>query len=293
VPNKARRPPAKPAIHFSEAAGLRHLHVGGTAIQSAMRLEAPDELALAYTRAMMACLLFNPEPRDVLLIGLGGGSLAKFIYRALPRAALAAVEVDARVVGAAHKLFRLPLGKPRLRVFVDDGARYTERNPQCADLILLDAFVNHRQAPSIRTEAFYRAARRALKPDGILTINYMSDDPGLKAYLRRLAVAFEGRIVCLRAIGEDNIIVFAFRDDPGVISPTSLIGRAVALQRSHGLEFTAFAARLRPAHRLRVKRRALLALSEMRRIRSQSRARAAPHPSASQSRSRPGSGPSP
>jgi spermidine synthase len=68
-----------PGIHFSEAAGLRHLHVGGSAIQSAMRLDAPDDLALAYTRAMMAGLLFQPEPRDVTLIGLGGGSLAKYI----------------------------------------------------------------------------------------------------------------------------------------------------------------------------------------------------------------------
>jgi spermidine synthase len=65
-----------PGIHFSEAAGLRHLHVGGRAIQSAMRLDAPDDLALAYTRAMMAALLFQPQPRDVVLIGLGGGSLA-------------------------------------------------------------------------------------------------------------------------------------------------------------------------------------------------------------------------
>src|SRR5690606_27155402 len=63
----SRATPRAPGIHFSEAAGLRHLHVGGSAIQSAMRLDAPDDLALAYTRAMMAGLLFCPEPRDVTL----------------------------------------------------------------------------------------------------------------------------------------------------------------------------------------------------------------------------------
>ena len=259
--------PRKPGIHLSEAAGLRYLHVGGSAIQSAMLLAAPHALALAYTRAMMACLLFNPQPRDVLLIGLGGGSLAKFFYRMLPRVRIVALEIDVRVVNAAHRLFHMPIGKRRLRVLVGDGARHVERNPASADLILLDAFVNHRQAPSIRTEAFYRAAARALRPDGVLVINFMSDDPGLHAYLRRLAVAFAGRVVCLRAIGEDNIIVFAFRDDPGVVTPESLIGRAIALQREYGLEFRAFAERLRPLDCVRARGRPLLAASTLRAIR--------------------------
>ena len=257
-----------PGIHFSEAAGLRHLHVGGSAIQSAMHLDAPDALALAYTRAMMACLLFNPEPRDVLVVGLGGGSLAKFLYRKLVRTRIVAIEIDVRVVNAAHRLFHLPIGKRRLRVLVGDGAKHVQLHPASADVILLDAFVNHRQAPSIRTEAFYQAAARALRRDGILVINFMSDDPGLHAYLRRLAVAFAGRIICLRAIGEDNIIVFAFRDDPGVIEPSSLIGRAIALQRQYGLEFMAFAARLRPLHRVRVRGRPLLSLRALRAIRA-------------------------
>lgn len=257
----------KPGIHFSEAAGLRHLHVGGSAIQSAMRLDAPDALALAYTRAMMACLLFNPEPRDALIIGLGGGSLAKFFYRRLPHARIVAIEIDVRVVNAAHRLFHMPIGKRRLRVLVADGAQHVERNAGSADVILLDAFVNHRQAPSIRTERFYRGAAQALRPDGILVINFMSDDPGLHAYIRRLAVAFAGRIFCLRAIGEDNIIVFAFRDDPGVLTPTSLIGRAIALERRYGLEFMAFAARLRPLYRIRVRGRPLLSMSALRDIR--------------------------
>jgi len=263
VPSKTRPRPAATGIHFSEAAGLRHLHVGGSAIQSAMRLDAPDELALAYTRAMLGCLLFLPEPRNWLMIGLGGGSLAKFVYRRFPRARVVAVEVDLRVVSAAHRLFQLPLGRKRLRVVVGDGADFIANHPASADVILLDAFVNHRQAPTIRTAEFYRSARETLLPDGVLVINYMSDDPGLRAYLRRLSAAFDGRIACLRAIGEDNIIVFAFRDDPGVITPASLAGRAIALQRQYGIEFRAFAEGLRPAHAIRIGGKPLLTKSEL------------------------------
>jgi len=180
----------------------------------------------------------------------------------------------------------MPLGKRRLRVLIGDGAEHTARHPESADVILLDAFINHRQAPSIRTLAFYRAAWHALKRDGVLVINFMSDDPGLRAYVRRLAVAFSGKIACLRAIGEDNIIVFAFRDDPGVITPASLVGRAIALQGKLGLEFRTFAARLRPAHRVRVNGRALLSLSALRRISAPDPARAGVRPNASRVRCR-------
>lgn len=268
MPRKSRSTPTTPGIHFSEAFGLRYMHVGGSAIQSAMHIKAPDELALAYTRAMMGCLLFQPQPRDFLMIGLGGGSLAKFAYRQFPRARIVAVEIDLRVVDAAHRMFRLPLGRRRLKVVVADGAEFVAHHPASADVILLDAFVNHRQAPSIRTVEFYRAARHALKPDGVLAINFMSDDPGLRAYLRRLAQAFEGRLACLRAIGEDNLIVFAFRDDPGVITPASLTGRALALQRRHGIEFCRFAERLRPVHAVQIGQRPLLSRTELARFRA-------------------------
>lgn len=56
----------------------RSLHFGTYPRQSSMRLSDPAHLALSYTQSMMGCLLLNPIPRRVLVIGLGGGSLVKF-----------------------------------------------------------------------------------------------------------------------------------------------------------------------------------------------------------------------
>src|SRR5213078_22970 len=81
-----------PSVAVSDARGVRTLHVGGEAIQSAMRLGDPFALALDYTRCMMAFLLFHPEPRSVLMIGLGGGSLPKFFHRHLRATRLRVVE---------------------------------------------------------------------------------------------------------------------------------------------------------------------------------------------------------
>jgi spermidine synthase len=61
----------------------RFLHLDLNAIQSAMQINDPNRLSLAYTRKMMAFLLFKPAPARILLLGLGGGSLAKFCHQRL------------------------------------------------------------------------------------------------------------------------------------------------------------------------------------------------------------------
>ena len=78
-------------LEVRERQGVRTLHLETDTVQSAMRVDAPYALELSYTRAMMAFLLFAPPPSKALLIGLGGGSVAKFLFRALPQTALQVV----------------------------------------------------------------------------------------------------------------------------------------------------------------------------------------------------------
>src|ERR687894_575424 len=87
--------------YVSERYGVRTLHIGSDTVQSAMRLTRPIDLELSYTRSMMAFMLFMPRPREVLMIGLGGGSVAKFVYHRLPSARVKAVEVSPQVVAIA------------------------------------------------------------------------------------------------------------------------------------------------------------------------------------------------
>src|SRR4051812_44343848 len=77
-----------------EDQGVRALHFAPDQVQSAMRLAAPDALNFRYTREMMGWLLFLPKPREVLMLGLGGGSLAKFCFRQLPATRITVVEND-------------------------------------------------------------------------------------------------------------------------------------------------------------------------------------------------------
>jgi hypothetical protein len=72
---------------IAEDGTTRALHFCWTYVQSRMRIDEPVALQMAYTRMMMSFLLFHTNPRALLLLGLGGGSLAKYCHRQLPRRA--------------------------------------------------------------------------------------------------------------------------------------------------------------------------------------------------------------
>ena len=116
----------------------RFLHFDFGAIQSAMEMRNPQRLALAYTRKMMAFLLFNRRPKRILLLGLGGGSLAKFCYGNLPEASLTAVEVSHDVI-AMRDEFGIPEDDHRFRVVNANGSAYISVTTQPEDVILADA----------------------------------------------------------------------------------------------------------------------------------------------------------
>ena len=228
---------------MSDARGVRTLHVGGEAIQSAMRLDDPWALALDYTRCMMAFLLFHPEPRRALMIGLGGGSLAKFFHRNLRKTSLRVVELDAHVIAAARQHFALPADDARLSVEAGDGAEALF--PECCDVLVLDAFADELHVPRLASREFYDGAFLALSEPGALVVNFMNDDPQFDATLQRLERAFGGAVLAMPALYDPNILVFALKGAPARVEWHALRKRAENLQARLGLPFTRYVSRLR------------------------------------------------
>jgi len=237
----------RPSIAVSDARGVRTLHVGGEAIQSAMRLADPYALALDYTRCMMAFLLFHPEPREVLMIGLGGGSLAKFFYRRLRGTRVRVVELDERIIHAARTQFSLPADDARLRVEVGDGVEALA--PECCDVLLIDAFEDELHVPALASAEFYDGAFLALREPGALVVNFMNDDPEFDQTVQRLERAFGGAVVLMPALYDPNIVGFAFRGLPASIAWASLRSRAQELEKRLELPFTRYVSRLRAMNR--------------------------------------------
>ena len=237
----------KPSIAVSDARGVRSLHVGGEAIQSAMRLGDPYALALDYTRCMMAFLLFHAEPREVLMVGLGGGSLAKFFYKSLKRTSVRIVELDARVVAAAREHFHVPPDGTRFRIEIGDGAEALF--PECCDTLVIDAFEDELHVPQLASREFYDGAFLALREPGAMVVNFMNDDPKFDLTLQRLERAFGGAVIVMPALYDPNILVFALKGIAPRIAWDALRSRAEQLESRLGLPFTRYLSRLRAMNR--------------------------------------------
>src|SRR2546423_7858692 len=162
-----------------------------------MRIAEPEALALDYTRCMMGFLLFHPQPRQAVMIGLGGGSLAKFFHRKLRATRVRVIELDARIVGTARTHFALPPDDERLSIEIGDGAEAL--SPECCDVLMIDAYHDEAHVPELASAAFYDAAFLALEARGVLAVNFMDDDPRFGEYPLPLGAALRGAPLSIQA----------------------------------------------------------------------------------------------
>jgi len=239
-----------------EEQGSRSLHFSRALVQSGMRLDAPWELEFAYTRYMMAFLLFLPEPREILVLGLGGGSLVKYCHRQLPRARLTAVEIDPHVI-AFRDEFRVPPDGERLQVRLGDAADHVARADPTADVILADAFDRDGAAPSLGGGDFYGNARASLTQRGVLVVNLVGEDRRRMAHLERIHAAFAGNVILVPVEEDGNHVAFAFRDAAFEPRWRRIETQAHSMRRRHGLDFARLAALLERSRKLGYARRAL------------------------------------
>ncbi|HEV3480107.1 MAG TPA: fused MFS/spermidine synthase [Gaiellaceae bacterium] len=152
--------------------------------QSGMVLERPFATAFEYVDLFHLLKAYNPRARDVLFIGLGGGSSPKRLWRDFPDLRLQAVELDPVVVDVAYRFFELPRDE-RLKVAVDDGRRYLDRTDRRWDAILIDAFFADAIPFHLFTSEFLELARSRLNPGGVILTNTIGAIAGAESRLFR------------------------------------------------------------------------------------------------------------
>lgn len=226
-----------------EEKGELSLHFGFPTIQSRMLRADPERLLLDYTRTMMGFLLFAPAPARIAMIGLGGGSLAKYCRRRLPDADFTAVELLPQVI-ALRREFAVPEDDARFRIVCADGADFVRAAGPSLDVLLVDGFDSGGQPCRLCSAAFYDDCRAALAPGGILVVNLCADDSGCGRYIGRISDSFDERVIVVEADEGENKIVFACRD--GDFPPTlnDLTERLVALEASHPVDLATTAQKI-------------------------------------------------
>ena len=227
------------SVEVSEKDGVRSLHLGSDTVQSSMKLDDPYALVLSYTRAMMGFLLFRPEPEHVVMIGLGGGSLPKFVHRYLPQTRTTVIEKEPRVIAVARQYFQLPPDDERFSVAQGEGSAWVAAHPACCDVLMVDGYDSREQVPELGSEDFYANTRAALSDDGVLVVNLWSSDGRYDIYLQRIESVFDA-VVCVPAERRGNVAVLGFCRSPGQPRWDDLRARARSLQSVYGLEFLNF-----------------------------------------------------
>ena len=199
----------KPYVH--KTLTTQALHFSINEVQSRMALQDPDALDLSYTRTMMVFLRFVPDPGHIVMIGLGGGSLAKFCHRHLSRARMQVLEINPHVV-ALRNDFQVPADSARFEVILGDGAQFVRDTPERPEVLLVDGFTSEGQPASLSSQRFYDDCHDCLAECGMLVVNLHSRHKHYAQQVARLQRSF-GAAAVLTVDDMDgaggNTIVFA------------------------------------------------------------------------------------
>ncbi len=232
----------------------RFLYFNVRLMQSEMSLKAPNDLAIRYTQKMMAFLLFQPRPKRIVLIGLGGGSLIKFCYHKMPGTQLTAVELDPNVI-AFRDTFLLPPDDERLQVLEADGAQFLETTEKGIDALLVDAFDKTGFAPSLANREFFDKAYAKLSGNGVLVINLAGDKETYAGLIGEAMHVFDDQVIVISVPDDDNHVLYAFKERHFEPRWRWLHNYAKELRAKFGLDFPAFVQKMERSTKLGLARR--------------------------------------
>ena len=164
----------------------------------------PTRLLTGYSwdALSMACLLRSAgPPRSILMLGLGGGTVARQLRRFLPEVRLVGVEIDAGVVDVARR--HLHLDDSAVEVHVDDAYAWLARSDERFDVVIDDLFLTgatdvvRSRVPEGDTLAL---VRRRVAPGGLVVANLITDSGEHATVRKQTRAAFRDAFRVARVV---------------------------------------------------------------------------------------------
>lgn len=205
--------------------------------QSVVKPGDPEHLELPYARAVMAGLALHPQPRRILVVGLGGGTLPSFLRVHFPQAVIDAAEIDPGVAEVAVNYFEFREDE-KMKIRLGDGRAWIEKAPAASyDLIILDAYGANSVPMSLATVEFLRAVRRALSEDGLVISNVWGplSNPLYDDMVRTYEEVFE-ELYIVHAPNSGNRIVLALPRSEA-LTREQLVERSRGVMQDHVLRY--------------------------------------------------------
>jgi spermidine synthase len=200
------------------------------AVQSEVNLRDKSELMLSYARHIMAALPLVDNPNRVLVVGLGGGCMQRFIHALLPASQIDTAEIDPVVPEVAKKYFFFQ-EDDRNKVYIIDGRKFIEQQGQPYDIIFLDAFGPDSIPYTLATQEFMTAVKKRLAAKGIVAANLWYDEPNYSSMLKTYQSVFT-EIRVLRCAGSGNQILVGFQEKVD-LNAAKWVDKAKAFEKAH------------------------------------------------------------
>jgi len=201
--------------------------------ESVANLTDPDDLPIKYTQVMTLAVAYPSALDKVLMLGLGGGTIATYLGRFLPDATIETVEIDPAVINAAKTYFGVK-ETPRVRYREGDARVFLNRHQDRYDLILVDAFHGGYVPFHLLTREFYTLLSQRLAPGGAAAFNVHDGTKLYASTLVTLRAVFASVHLYPTRQGEVIVVVTA---EPAP-EAAALAQRAAALQEKFGFRFS-------------------------------------------------------
>ncbi len=166
----------------------RLLYAGeSNSAQSGIPLDGKEQMLFGYCQRFIE-LIEDIKPKHILLIGGGVYTLPTYLSKHHPSIKVDIVEPDKGLDSIAERFFNF---KPssNLSLVHELGLHFLKSADKTYDLILVDAYSRYKIPEEILTKRFAKYAAKALKKDGLLAANVISDLAPLSA-LNRMRLAF-------------------------------------------------------------------------------------------------------
>lgn len=144
--------------------------------QSCLYKSNPDKLVFNYTKLLFSALLVKENPKNILIIGLGGGTMSNTLHQLFPESTIDNVEIDPAVIKVAQQYFGF-IENDKIATYSQDGRIFIKRallKKQSYDWIILDAFNGDYIPEHLLTKEFLTETKMLLSDDGVLTANTFS-----------------------------------------------------------------------------------------------------------------------
>jgi spermidine synthase len=209
-------------------------------MQSQVNLRDLRQHRLEYTTLAFCGLFYKPEPKKVLVLGLGGGLIPREMRHYFSELEIDVVEIDPEIQIIAKQFFSFHEDE-NLRVHIADGRVFIKKQLRLDptpkyDIVILDAFNSDYIPFHLMTKEFLEEVKGVLADDGVVVANVFYDNRLFDAEFKTFLAVF-GR--CQVFLGDHS--TNAMLVSPGPTAPTltlrKTMDRANTLQNKYKLAF--------------------------------------------------------